>query len=118
MNVGVPGWAALPPVSGWRRTELPGAEGRSAGFETLTFRRERNRLALLMSNPVFLTKSRKKWMARTFQGLFLLAAAGAAGESFLRLSFAWRLVVVGVGFGAFTAGLIFAKADTPGNEEA
>ena len=66
----------------------------------------------------FLTKGRKKWMARTFQGLFLLAAAGTAGESFLKLLLVWRLVVIGVGLGAFVAGLMCAKTDISGSEEA
>jgi hypothetical protein len=66
----------------------------------------------------FLTKSRKEWMAKTFQGFFLLAAAGVAGESFRRISFAWRLVVIGVGFGAFAAGLIFAKTGISDSEVA
>lgn len=69
-----------------------------------------------MTKHRFLTKPRQKWLARTFQGLFLLAAAGVAGESFLRISFAWRLVVIGVGFGAFVAGLISANADTSRTE--
>jgi hypothetical protein len=69
-----------------------------------------------MRMSAFLTKSRKKWMAKTFQGLFLLAAAGVAGESFRRISFAWRLAVVSGGVGAFVIGLICAKAGT--SEEA
>ena len=68
-------------------------------------------------DKAFLTKGRKGWMAKTFQGLFLLAAAGTAGESFLKLSLTWRLVVIGVGLGAFVIGLICAKADVSGMKE-
>ena len=64
----------------------------------------------------FLNKPRQKWLARTFQGLFLLAVAGALSESFLKLPLAWRLVVVGGGFSVFMAGLIYAKADASENE--
>jgi len=69
-----------------------------------------------MKMPAFLTKTRKEWMAKTFQGLFLLMAAGVVGETFLKLALLWRLVVIGAGFGAFVGGLICAKSDAPGSE--
>ena len=70
----------------------------------------------MILDKAFLTKGRKRWMAKTFQGVFLLMAAGAVGDTFLKLTLIWRLVVIGAGFGAFIGGLICAKSDTLGSE--
>jgi hypothetical protein len=69
------------------------------------------------TKKALLTKARKKWMARTFEGLFLLMAAGTVGDAFLKFTQVWRLVVIGLGFGAFVAGFLFAKTDASGEEE-
>jgi hypothetical protein len=70
------------------------------------------------TKETFLTKARKSWMVKTFQGLFLLMAAGAVGESFLKLALAWKLVVIGAGLGAFIMGFLFAKVETSDAREA
>lgn len=71
-------------------------------------------LDMRMSKTRFLTTGRRRWLARSFQGLFLIAAAGAAGEAFLKLPLGWRGVVVGVLVVSFLLGLYFATAETNG----
>jgi hypothetical protein len=72
---------------------------------------------MLPSNKAFLTSARRKWMAKTFQGFFLLMAAGTVGETFLKLTLAWKSAMIGLGLGAFVMGFLFSKADSLGQEE-
>jgi len=60
----------------------------------------------------FLTVARKKWMARTFQGLFLLVTAASVGDTFLKLSDFWRFILIVLAAFAFGLGLYFSQANT------
>lgn len=64
-----------------------------------------------MAKKRFLNAARQKWLARSFQGLFLIAAAGAAGEAFLKFPLVGRVGLTCVVLLSFALGLYFAKAD-------
>jgi hypothetical protein len=70
-----------------------------------------------MGKRRFLTRSRQKWLAGSFQGLFLIASAASAGETFLKLPMGWRWGLIGVTAVSFVMGLYFAKADSDTTEE-
>ena len=82
----------------------------------LTTSRRSGMLRLEMPKRRLLGRAREKWLARSFQGLFLIASAAAAGEAFLKLPLAWRWALVSVVIVSFVLGLYFAKADA-GEEE-
>jgi hypothetical protein len=65
----------------------------------------------------FLNKPRKKWLAKYFNGVSLIASAGVVSETFVKLGSAWRSALVMVLAGSFALGLFFAKADSDAHGE-
>ncbi len=51
-------------------------------------------------------------MAKYFNGLSLLSAAGIVSETFVKLGLAWRILMVFIFCGSFILGLVFAKANS------
>jgi hypothetical protein len=70
-----------------------------------------------MAKKRFLTREREKWLARTFQGLFLIACASAASEAFVKYPLAGRGTLVAVVAVSFFVGLYFARAELTERKE-
>ncbi len=68
-------------------------------------------LEVTKSRTPFLTHSREIWLAKTFQGLFCIASAGAAGETFITYPAGGRLALIGVIAITFGLGLCFARTE-------
>ena len=83
----------------------------------MTSVKECGKLNLSMANPVFLNKARRKWLARTLQGAFLIGSAAVVGEPFLKLSWVGRILLFGALIISFGLGLFFAKADAAKDQE-
>ena len=105
-------YVVLPPTPPRR-----GVTGNPETCPQLTTLRRYCMVKLSMSKKRFLNRARQRWLARSFQGLFLVASAGAAGEVFLRLSVGWRWALVAVVVVAFVLGLYFARADTTNDNQ-
>jgi len=48
-------------------------------------------------------------MAKYFNGLSLISAAGIVSETFVKLGLVWRIVLIVVLFSTFSLGLLFAN---------